>query len=295
MPSGLVQGSSAMPVLASMGSQNQSSGNWFTNMLSHILPYGGLIDSGIGLISGIANNMYDRNLQQQIFNRDDTTLDRTMAAYRRNGLNPLLGLPNATAGNTKGFEPAQLQSDFNSSYVNKLATDRLKLDNWKAKEDLKVSRYDAEIRGYEAQQKRLNAELEAEILKSKINAAHVNKEDYFKNSHVNLPYSDAGVDYSNMTQEEKAFRYLHNQVSNDPSQRLRDEAEKLVQGNRLTVNDNASDGFYYNAKSGKDYDVNIRPDGSVALIDGKTKMVIGYFDNFKDALNYADDYGVVYF
>lgn len=294
MPVENLNTSNDFPVLSSMGSQSNSSGNWFTKFLSNILPYGNLIDSGIGLISGIANNIYDRQLQDKIFNRDDTTLDRTMEAYKRNGLNPLLGLPNAAAGNTKGFEPSQFSSNFGQSYVNKMAMDRLKLDNWKAKEDLKVARYDAEIRGYEAKQKRLNTELEAEILRGKINAQHVNKEDYFKNSHT-LPYTDSGVDFSNMTQEEKAFRYLHNQYVEDPAMNLRNEASQLVKDNKITENPNLSDGYNYTSKSGRNYNLVIKPDGTVFLLDPKTAQVYGIFDSIKSCLSYADDYGVVYY
>lgn len=87
-------------------------GEGLRSFATSMLPFGSLIDSGIGLISGLSNNAYSRNLQQQLFERDDTSLDRTMAMYERNGVNPLLSLPNATATNTKGFEPGQLESNF---------------------------------------------------------------------------------------------------------------------------------------------------------------------------------------
>lgn len=87
-------------------------GEGLRSFATSMLPFGSLIDSGIGLISGLSNNAYSRNLQQQLFERDDTTLDRTMAMYERNGINPLLSLPNATATNTKGFEPGLLESNF---------------------------------------------------------------------------------------------------------------------------------------------------------------------------------------
>ena len=118
-------------------------GSFIRSFASNLLPFGNLIDNGIGLISGISNNIYDRQLQERLFERDDTSLDRTMEMYKRNGLNPLLALPNANAGNTRGPEPANISSDFNQSILNsyqrkqmKLAEQKMYLENAIAREDL---------------------------------------------------------------------------------------------------------------------------------------------------------------
>ena len=161
-------------------------GSGIKDFFTSLLPFGNLIDTGIGLISGISNNVYDRNLQQQLFQRDDTTLDRTMEAYKRNGINPLMALPNATAGNTKGFEPSLVQSNFGQSYLYKmqkeqlnLSAQKMRLENGIAKEELK--------------EKQLTNELERRLLRAKVNANYVNLQDYYSdmaNKYPHMPFSE---------------------------------------------------------------------------------------------------------
>ena len=298
MPSELVNNYSSLPVLqnSSVNPIGSSGGNWFTKFLSNILPFGGLLDAGIGLISGISNNVYDRQLQKTIFERDDTQLTRLMNEYKRNGLNPLLGLPGASVGNTKGFEPSPIQTNFNQSYANKLAMDRLKIDNWKAKEDLKVARYDAEIRGYEAQQKRINSELEAKILKGKINAQVTNRADYYDDQDkYKLPYSDSdiGVDYTGMTEHEKIARYIYNATMGGKSEeaKLVESAKSYIDDGVLTVDKDAKNSFIFE-HGGKKFYMPVSPAGYIRLVASDGRL-IGDFTNFKDAINYAKDWSVM--
>ena len=89
-----------------------SVGSLFGDVAKSSFPWLGLVDTGIGLLSGLFNNQRDKALQERLFERDDTSLDRTMAMYKRNGINPLLAVPGASATNTNGFETAPLQTNF---------------------------------------------------------------------------------------------------------------------------------------------------------------------------------------
>lgn len=114
-----------------LGGFQQPNSFWKTlgNIASSFLPFGSLIDSGINLISGISNNLYSRRLQQTMFNRDDTAMDRLMAQYERNGVNPLLAVPGVTQGNTKAFEPGQVSSNFAELENQRLAREQFKKNN----------------------------------------------------------------------------------------------------------------------------------------------------------------------
>lgn len=100
------------------------------------LNVGNLIDNGIGLVSGLNQNIYDKWLQNKLFERDDTSLDRTMEMYRRNGLNPLLGLPGASATNTKGFEGGSMSTNFAEQKAQNLQIAQLYLQNKQAEQSL---------------------------------------------------------------------------------------------------------------------------------------------------------------
>lgn len=125
-------------------------GSLFGDVAKSSFPWLGLIDSGIGLLSGLFNNQRDKALQERLFQRDDTTLDRTMEMYRRNGVNPLLAVPGSTATNTKGFETSPLQSNFNLVHQQKLADERMRLENGIMREELNLKREDLKIRRAEA-------------------------------------------------------------------------------------------------------------------------------------------------
>lgn len=166
------------------------------SFINSSLPWTNLIDTGIGLISGISNNIYDRQLQERLFERDDTFLDRTMQMYQRNGVNPLMALPGAAAGNTKGFEPTSISSNLNQSYLNSmqkkqlgLTEEKMWLDNAIAKEDLDVKRNQAKVSN-------LKATLESKVLKAKLNGFKAYAHDYYPTLYPNydLDYSDVGID-----------------------------------------------------------------------------------------------------
>lgn len=171
-------------------------GAGFKSFINGILPWSNFIDTGIGLISGISNNIYDRQLQERLFSRDDTQLDRTMKMYERNGINPLMALPSASAGNTKGFEPTTLSSNFNQSYLNSmqkkqlnLSEEKMWLDNAIAKEDLGIKRNQAKVSN-------LKTELEAKALKAKLNGYKAFAHDWYPSLYPNydLEYLDEGID-----------------------------------------------------------------------------------------------------
>lgn len=167
--------------------------------LSSLLPFGSLIDSGIGLISGISNNIYDRQLQKTIFERDDTQLTRLMNEYKNNGLNPLLGLPGASVGNTKGFEPSQIQSNFAEANAQKMQLDSLKLQN----KNMNIQNL---IAREELKEKRLSNQLERELMRGKINAQNTHKQNFYKD--YDLPFPSSGVEYVPQTEKEKLVRFV---------------------------------------------------------------------------------------
>lgn len=178
-------------------------GNLFrpkTSFIDSLSQYGHLIDSGIGLASGISNNLYDRALQERLFQRDDTQLTRLMSEYKQNGLNPLLGLPGASVGNTKGFEPTQIQSNFNQGFENKIARDTLYLNREKMRLENGIAREDL-------QQRKMNNDLERKLLKGKLNAQHAFKTEFYPDI-SDWTYSDEGVDPMSMTETEKLVRVL---------------------------------------------------------------------------------------
>ena len=261
-------------------------GNGLKSFFTSLLPFGNLIDNGIGLISGISNNIYDRQLQEILFNRDDTSLDRTMAMYKRNGINPLLALPNASAGNTRGPEPANIQSDFNQSILNsfqkkqlKLSEEKMRLDNGIAREELK-SRY-------------MNNDLERRLLKAKVNANYTNKVDYYDkqgNIYKDMPYADEGIDIIPMSEKEKLVRKALNVISGDPypeETQKKQQMEQLVKEGKIKKD---PDGNAYIFEShGQNFYLAVQPNGDVKLIDqyGRTQ---GDFNKPTDAIKYADDF-----
>lgn len=178
-------------------------GNLFgpkTSFIDSLSNYGHLIDTGIGLASGISNNLYDRALQERLFQRDDTQLTRLMSEYKQNGLNPLLGLPGASVGNTKGFEPTQIQSNFNQGFENKIARDTLYLNREKMRLENGIAREDL-------QQRKMNNDLERKLLKGKINAQHAYKTEFYPDINDWI-YNEEGVDPTSMSQNEKLLRVL---------------------------------------------------------------------------------------
>lgn len=178
-------------------------GNLFkpkTSFFDSLSQYGHLIDTGIGLASGISNNLYDRALQERLFQRDDTQLTRLMSEYKQNGLNPLLGLPGASVGNTKGFEPTQIQSNFNQGFENKIARDTLYLNREKMRLENGIAREDL-------QQRKMNNDLERKLLKGKINAQHAYKTEFYPDINDWI-YNEEGVDPTSMSQNEKLLRVL---------------------------------------------------------------------------------------
>lgn len=259
----------------------QNFGSGIKDFFTGLLPFGSLIDSGIGLASGISNNIYDRNLQQQIFGRDDTTLDRTMQAYQRNGLNPLLALPNATAGNTKAFEPSQIQSNFNQAYLNKMQKSSLELQDEKMRLDNAIAREDLNMR-------KMNNDLERQILQGKINAQFTNREDYYGNKYK-LPFENAGVDYTGFTENEKLARYIHNQViGNDLEAKLVGSGDDLVRQGLLKIDPDAKHSYIYQYGKQKFY-LPVTGYGLINVVQPNGN-VLGQFQNFKDAMNYAKDW-----
>lgn len=261
-------------------------GSGLKSFFTSLLPFGNLIDNGIGLISGISNNIYDRQLQQTLFNRDDTSLDRTMAMYQRNGINPLLALPNASAGNTRGPEPANIQSDFNQSILNSfqrkqldLTEEKMRLENGIARQELKA--------------KTFNNDLERRLLKAKVNANYTNKVDYYGDqgeTYKDMPYADEGVDIIPMSEKEKLVRKALNVVSGDPypeETKRKKEMEQLVKDGKVSKD---PDGNAYIFKSnGKKFYLAVQPNGDVKLIDeyGRSQ---GDFAKPTDAMKYADDF-----
>lgn len=166
-----------------------------TSFMSDFLPFGNLIDTGVGLISGISNNIYDRQLQERLFQRDDTTLDRTMEAYNRNGINPLMALPNATAGNTKGFEPTNLQSNFNQNYLNYMQKKSLEHQETKMWLDNEIAKQDLAVKKKQAGVTNLKTDLEAKVLKAKLNGFKAYGHDYYPTLYpeYDLEYPEIGV------------------------------------------------------------------------------------------------------
>lgn len=187
--------------LFSQNKNRSSFGSSLGSFIMDMLPFGNLIDSGIGLISGISNNIYDRQLQKTIFERDDTQLTRLMKEYQRNGLNPLLGLPGASVGNTKGFEPSPIQTNFANSNAQRLQLKSLELQN-------KNIEYQNKLAKAELQEKQWTNALEREILRGKVNAQSTVKTNFYKG--YNLPYSDSGVEYIPQSEKEKLIRILFN-------------------------------------------------------------------------------------
>lgn len=122
---------------ANMQSVGQSAFSSLRSFFLNMLPYGSLIDSGISLISGIVNNIRNRNLQQELWNRDDTQMDRLMAQYQRNGINPLLSVPQVSGANTKGFEPNLISTNFGSLEEQRIARESAKRNNQLLDEQLK--------------------------------------------------------------------------------------------------------------------------------------------------------------
>ena len=178
---------------------------------SNFLPFGNLLDTGIGLVSQISNNLYDRKLQQELFRRDDTTLDRQMAMYERNGVNPLLAVPQAQVTNTKGFEPSSIQTNFNQSWLNHMQKKTLQQQSTKMWLDNALAREDLEIKKNQAKLSNLNAEYEGELLKAKINGAKAYRQEYYSDKLYDFPFEDVGVyPLEPKTFEEKLIRQVFN-------------------------------------------------------------------------------------
>ena len=261
-------------------------GNGLKSFFTSLLPFGNLIDNGIGLISGISNNIYDRQLQDTLFNRDDTSLDRTMEMYKRNGINPLLALPNASAGNTRGPEPANISSDFNQSILNSFQKKQLKLNEEKMRLENGIARQELESRY-------MNNDLERRLLKAKVNANYTNYVDYYGEqgeTYKDMPYADEGVDIIPMSEKEKLVRKTLNVVSGDPypeETKRRKEMEQLVKDGKIKQDPNGN--AYIFKSNGQDFYLTVQPNGDVKLIDqyGRTH---GDFNKPTDAMNYADDF-----
>lgn len=114
----------------------------------------GNFDTMFNLGTGLESQIYNRGLQQQLFNRDDTAVQRAMADYNAAGLNPLLGLPNA-ASNTKGFESSGLTVDTLGKKQQSIQVENLK------KEGDYLDAQKKELESRNAENSRLNAAREA--------------------------------------------------------------------------------------------------------------------------------------
>lgn len=69
------------------------------------------LDTMFNLGTGLESTIYNRQLQNTLFQRDDSAMQRAMADYEKAGINPLMALGGAGAGNTKGFESSGLTVD----------------------------------------------------------------------------------------------------------------------------------------------------------------------------------------
>lgn len=264
--------------------------NMFSNMfsqrpsfLSNLLPYGNLIDSGIGLISGISNNIYDRQLQERIFQRDDTQLSRLMSEYQRNGLNPLLGLPGASVGNTKGFEPTQLSSNFGHSFEQDIQKKSLRYT-------VANQRIQNQIAKEELQEKKLTNALERRLLRGQVNAQHTVKKDFYGEGNYDFPFAEEGVQYIPQTEGEKVVRFVLNS-SDMPGNKAKQKNENYNFANQ-SLDDLVTEGkleksklgnVYYipNSKIRIDYDYTF---GKYVVSDGPWLWNIkGNFDTVSEA------------
>lgn len=214
------------------------------SFLSNLLPYGNLIDSGIGLISGLSNNIYDRQLQERIFQRDDTQLSRLMSEYQRNGLNPLLGLPGASVGNTKGFEPSQLSSNFAHSFEQDMQKKSMRYT-------VANQRIQNQIAREELEEKKLSNFLERRLMKGKINAQNTVKKDFYSDGNYKLPYESEGVDYIPQTEGEKVVRFVFNSDSN-PVKKVQNKNEEYNSAQQ-SLDDLVTDGKLEKSKYGNTY------------------------------------------
>lgn len=287
--------------------------NSFGSFLSNLLPYGNLIDNGIGLVSGIANNIYDRQLQDTLFARDDTQLDRIMAQYQRNGLNPLLALPNATAGNTRGPEPANIQSDFNQSILNSYQRKTMHLTEQKMYLENSIAREDLEDR-------KLTNAMNRQLLQGDINANYTNFVDYYKNQtgtnkkYNKMPYPNGGVRSIPGSEKERLVRWLLNEVLGIPTgdssessgstgssnrskqvtQRdyLNQQAQEYVESGKFTRAKGLSNYNYRYQVGDTTFKVYIKPDGMIEVV---TPRVNGEYNSqefvsFESAINYCQDF-----
>lgn len=267
--------------------------------LSSLLPFGSLIDSGIGLISGISNNIYDRQLQQTIFERDDTQLTRLMKEYQRNGLNPLLGLPGASVGNTKGFEPSQISSNFSNAYSQKLQLDSLKLQN-------KNMDIQNDIARQELKEKKMSNALERTLMKAKVNANRTHFKDYFDSDKYRNLFDDGtivGVDFSGQSEKERLIRFVLTQlglISNDGKDSndnpVNPREENLIKLRKMSENGNGKIKKSWRGTEYLEYpigdstfDIYVQNDGRFNVSSKNTPIGGITFNSLVDALNYCQD------
>ena len=111
------------------------------------------------------NNERTMALQQKLWERDDTSVERLMKQYQSNGINPLMALPNISQGNTKGFETSSIQSRLDTQAM-ALANERqkLELDIMKNQEDRNAKLFEEEEKG---------KKYENDLLRAKVHGAKV--------------------------------------------------------------------------------------------------------------------------
>lgn len=91
----------------------------------------GNFDTLFNLTSGIESQIYNRSLQERLFQRDDNAIQRMAKDYESAGFNPLLAVGGTGSANTKAFESSGLEIDtLGKEYQQK------ELDNLESQKDL---------------------------------------------------------------------------------------------------------------------------------------------------------------
>lgn len=197
-----------------------------------------LVFNGFGLFEKLFNYnredeamRYNRELQERLFERDDTQLTRLMKEYKDNGLNPLLAVPGASVGNTKGFESSAPQLDLSSQILENQQRKLLKEQINATQQQIKSQQLADKIAENEADRKsRLDA-IQESLLNAKKNA------NLYINGLLDQDYKVDGLEFpENVSFENlaaiigvKTAQDLHNKVDENRAE------EQRIQKNMATA------------------------------------------------------------
>jgi len=179
---------------------------------------------------------YQKALQQQIFERADTSYQRTVEDMRKAGLNPLaMNGTNETGG---AIQTEAQHNDYTADYsgymntVSNMIDTMEKIQNYETGKNFdREQKAKADITEENAKIAKINSTLEKATIQDKIKMSNLNREEkekLMKDLDRNMEYNEANKLYNGMPEDERTARILSGVTSNTDEKEHNIEREALA-------------------------------------------------------------------